>query len=78
MIDHALRSEVVISALDIRGLDTFIDISKTSSAVQKYTPQAAIEEDGTLSEFARATGGSFFQNNNDLSMVYVLNWHPRA
>jgi VWFA-related protein len=66
VIDHALRSQVVISALDIRGLDTFVDISKTSAAVQKYAPQAAMEEDGTLSEFANATGGAFFKNNNDL------------
>jgi VWFA-related protein len=66
VIDHALRSQVVISALDIRGLDTFVDISKTSAAVQKYAAQAGMEEDGTLSEFANATGGAFFKNNNDL------------
>jgi len=88
VIDHALRSQVVISALDIRGLDTFVDISTTSSVVQKYAPQAAMEEDGTLSEFARATGGSFFQNNNNLDAglrqiatapeyVYVLGFSPQ-
>ena len=88
VIDHALRLQVVISALDIRGLDTFVDISKTSAAVQKYAAQAGMEEDGTLSEFARATGGSFFQNNNNLDAglrqiatapeyVYVLGFSPQ-
>jgi VWFA-related protein len=88
VIDHALRTQVVISALDIRGLDTFVDISKTSSAVQKYVPQAAMEEDGTLSEFTKATGGAFFQNNNDLdaglrqiatapAYWYVLGFSPQ-
>ncbi len=88
VIDHALRSQVVISALDIRGLDTFVDISKTSAAVQKYAPQAGMEEDGTLSEFAKATGGAFFKNNNDLdaglrqiatapTYWYVLGFSPQ-
>ena len=88
VIDHALRSQVVISALEIRGLDTFVDVSKTSSAVQKYAAQAAMEEDGTLSEFAKATGGAFFQNNNDLdaglrqianapAYWYVLGFSPQ-
>jgi hypothetical protein len=78
----------VISALDIRGLDTFVDISKTSTAVQKYAAQAGMEEDGTLSEFANATGGAFFKNNNDLDAglrqiatapeyVYVLGFSPQ-
>jgi VWFA-related protein len=88
VIDHALRSQVVISALDIRGLDTYVDISKTSAAVQKYAAQAGMEEDGTLSEFANATGGAFFKNNNDLDAglrqiatapeyVYVLGFSPQ-
>jgi VWFA-related protein len=88
VIDHALRSQVVISAFDIRGLDTFVDISKTSAAVQKYAAQAGMEEDGTLSEFANATGGAFFKNNNDLDAglrqiatapeyVYVLGFSPQ-
>lgn len=88
VIDHALRSQVVISALDIRGLDTFVDISKTSAAVQKYAAQAGMEEDGTLSEFANATGGAFFKNSNDLDAglrliatapeyAYVLGFSPQ-
>ena len=88
VIDHALRSQVVISALDIRGLDTFVDISKTSAEVQKYAAQAGMEEDGTLSEFANATGGAFFKNNNDLDAglrqiatapeyLYVLGFSPQ-
>jgi VWFA-related protein len=88
VFDHALRSQVVISALDIRGLGTFVDISKTSAAVQKYAAQAAMEEGGTLSGFAKATGGAFFQNNNDLdaglrqvatapAYWYVLGFSPQ-
>ena len=88
VFDHALRSQVVISALDIRGLGTFVDISKASAAVQKYAAQAAMEEGGTLSGFAKATGGAFFQNNNDLdaglrqiatapAYWYVLGFSPQ-
>jgi VWFA-related protein len=88
VVDHALRSQVVISALDIRGLNTFVDISKTSAVVQKYAAQAGTEEDGTLSEFAKATGGAFFKNNNDLdaglrqiatapAYWYVLGFSPQ-
>ena len=74
-MDRAVRANVVISSLDARGLytvDLFGDISQStiSSAVagQKAT---YIREDATvkadvLAELAHGTGGSFFQNSNDL------------
>jgi VWFA-related protein len=76
VVDRALRSEVLISALDARGLYTVLpggDINKPgttsplSAAIElQYQSQSAEAEDDVLSDLADATGGTFFHNNNDL------------
>lgn len=76
IIDHALRSQVIISALDARGLyvvDPAGDISDPHSvppevAGQKviYLTDGARADDDVLADLAYGTGGSFVKNNNDL------------
>jgi len=101
IIDRALRSNVIISALDSRGLYTFDpagDISKTANpamfgdpAVAGYLTQirrTELETDSNvLAAVAAGTGGTFFENNNDLDegfrrvaatpdTAYVLGFSP--
>lgn len=75
-IERALRAQVVISALDARGLyvvDPLGDISNPSppspaSAIMKQqfaTMEASANAD-VLAIFAEGTGGTFFRNSNDL------------
>ena len=76
VIERAIHSEVMINALDARGLFTVTpggDISKPgptnafSGGVEiQYQTDSALAEDNVLSDLAYATGGNFFHNNNDL------------
>jgi VWFA-related protein len=76
VIDRALRSQVIISALDARGLYIIVpggDISKPgttntlSAAVEhQYETESDLAQSEILSDLAYATGGNFFHNNNDL------------
>jgi VWFA-related protein len=76
IIDRAVRSEVVISSLDPKGLAILM---REGDASQSYAPSAitiaatdntnsAREADATevLAEIAHGTGGEFFHNDNDL------------
>jgi VWFA-related protein len=75
VIDRAIRSNVIISALDARGLYTVIpggdaSTSNTSTASAsskaRYQAEAATAHADVLGEIADGTGGTFFHNNNDL------------
>jgi VWFA-related protein len=76
IIDRALRSQVIISALDARGLyvvDQAGDISDPHPvppqvAGQKmfYVTNGAAADDEILADLSYGTGGSFVKNNNDL------------
>jgi VWFA-related protein len=76
VIDRALRSQVIIGALDARGLYTIVpagDISKPgttnalSAAVEhQYETEGDLAQTEILSDLTYATGGNFFHNNNDL------------
>jgi VWFA-related protein len=76
IIDQALRSQVLISALDSKGLAILL---REGDATQAYMPSlTAIADPHTmesrresaavqvLAEVAYGTGGEFFHNNNDL------------
>ncbi len=74
-IDRAIRSNVTISAVDVRGLYTLIpggdasqrNFRQSSSIVkQQYQSESAQAEGDSLAELADGTGGTFFHNNNDL------------
>ena len=74
VIDHALRAQVVISALDPRGLALLTGeldasrqwISGQPGTAQRLDTQRELVAASVLSEVARGTGGEFFHNNNDL------------
>jgi VWFA-related protein len=76
IIDRALHANVVVSALDARGLyaDPLMgDASKpaptnmvTAVLESQYHSTAALVNSDILSEFAYGTGGALFHNNNDL------------
>lgn len=96
LLDRAARENVVISSLDARGLytDPAYDASKQGSRTMQasilksqYDREAASAQADVLAELADGTGGTFFQNNNDLfaglnrvatapDFVYLLGFSP--
>jgi hypothetical protein len=75
LIQRALRSNVIVNALDGRGLyaDTGLgDISQKGAPVAaapyeaQYRIASASADDDIMAEFADGTGGTFFHNSNDL------------
>jgi VWFA-related protein len=71
LFDQALAANVIINALDARGLYAGnIDASEGPNATIGLSPQdqlnASQESANAMSELANGTGGTFFQNNNDL------------
>ena len=95
ILDRAIRSNIVINSLDARGLDPQMpDISKRTYDVnadrikQQYDRSAALAQADVLAEFAHGTGGTFFENSNDLDAgfrrltatpdyYYVLGFSPQ-
>jgi VWFA-related protein len=99
--ERALRSNVVVNALDPRGLYVIIpggDASVQSGTIASLGALSAKKYDiirneysfaeDVLSNFASATGGTFFHNSNDLDkgfrqvgtlseVYYVLTFSPR-
>ena len=72
-IDRAVRSQVVISSLDPRGLapPKESDASRSSifgrpGSVERLDSQREIAASDVLAEVAQDTGGEYFRNNNDL------------
>jgi VWFA-related protein len=79
IIDRAIRANVVINALDVRGLATEAkDVSRTTGALQgtqlssyvAYREQMDHEvfnaQSDVMAEVAAGTGGTFYHNSNDL------------
>ena len=78
IVDHALHSYVLISALDARGLYTVaLDANRTrsptssivSDTLQLLRAEMSADAD-VLAEVTLATGGSFIQNNNDFDKAF--------
>ncbi|MFZ0959194.1 MAG: VWA domain-containing protein [Candidatus Sulfotelmatobacter sp.] len=100
VVDRAVRSQVIINALDARGLYTLLpggDASSPGSAsggaaavglkLQYQTADASANSD-VMATLADGTGGTFFQNSNDLDeglrrvstapeYYYVLGFTPQ-
>jgi VWFA-related protein len=75
ILDRAIRSKVVVSSLDARGLYTTVagaDASDRFFSPQwrtlrtQYDISSAAAQADVLAELADGTGGTFFHNNNDL------------
>ncbi|HEX4138602.1 MAG TPA: VWA domain-containing protein [Bryobacteraceae bacterium] len=97
LMDRAIRANVTISSLDARGLYTLIlggDASTPAGfaavSVQKnqMVSATAFANADVMAELAAATGGTFFQNNNDFvegfkriaaqpEFIYVLGFSPQ-
>jgi len=83
--DRALHSYVTINALDARGVYTvMLDASTDRAPTPTIAPQMmallraeAMADADVLSDLAYSTGGTFFQNNNDLDKGFQqLNTPP--
>ena len=74
VMDRAIRNNVTINAIDIRGLwtDPTFDASQRVNSIaaqrtiSQYLNWAMQSEGDTLAEIAHATGGQFFHNNNSM------------
>jgi VWFA-related protein len=78
LIDHALRSQVVISALDPKGLAILMREADTSrsyipatnpgmlEAAHRMDSERELVATAVLANVAEGTGGEFFHNSNDL------------
>ena len=98
ILDRAVRANVLINSLDARGLwvDPMVDASRSGGAAtsafmslkQQYDRFSAAAQADVLAEMAYGTGGSFFENNNDLDAgvrqlatapeyYYVLGFSPQ-
>jgi VWFA-related protein len=76
IVNRALRSDIVINAIDARGLYTVVpggDISQHPNGSMlmqgyeaQYQMQSATAEAFVLGDLASSTGGFFFHNSNDL------------
>ena len=75
LMERAVHAGVVINALDARGVYTDLpDVSETrppipqiAGVVQQYRTQELAADSDIMADFADATGGAFFHNNNDLN-----------
>jgi hypothetical protein len=75
ILDRAVRTNVMISALDARGLyTTELDASQqgaysasAQALISQYQHASALADEDVMAELADGTGGSYFHNNNDLN-----------
>jgi hypothetical protein len=78
IMDRAIRSSVLINALDARGLYTdTTDISRqgtnpvTEMVLQQMERQTSRAQADVMAELAAGTGATFFQNSNDLDAGFA-------
>ena len=92
LIDRAVRSNIVIHTLDVKGLATSGvsgDSQRPSSPQRLQLTSAEVSAQGeVMAEFAYGTGGTYFHNSNDLDegfrrtadppeYIYVLGFSPQ-
>ena len=92
LIETALRSEIVVNTLDVRGLYTPVASPNSTHPANpvarfKFDREESSSESEILASLAYSTGGTFFHSNNDLDegfrrtteapeYVYVLGFSP--
>jgi VWFA-related protein len=93
LVDYAIRANIVVHTLDVRGLYT---AAASGNQIHPANPvlkfgldrDAALTQGEVMAELAYGTGGMFFHNNNDLNegfhrtadapeYVYVLGFSPQ-
>jgi len=93
LIDLALRSDIVVNTLDVRGLTAPIPSPNSSHPANpvvrdRLDREEALERSDVMANMAYSTGGTFFHNNNDLDegfrrtadkpeYIYVLGFSPQ-
>jgi len=98
ILAHAIKAQVLINSLDARGVwvdptnsaDRTRKVAETDLPIKKqqYDHRAASMQADVLAEIADGTGGSLFQNNNDLDQglrelaaapdsYYILEFSPQ-
>lgn len=93
LTDRALRSDIVVNTLDVRGLSTPVPAPNASHPADpvmraRLDREEASERNDVLANLAYSTGGTFFHNNNDLDegfrrtadtpeFIYVLGFSPQ-
>jgi len=65
ILHMAAKRDVLIYTIDSRGLDGAISAA-AAPVLQLETEAAALESGDPLQQLARATGGTYFHNSNDL------------
>jgi VWFA-related protein len=93
LIDRALRADIVVNTLDVRGLSTPVPAPNASHPADpvmrgRLDRDEALERTDVLANLAYSTGGTFFHNSNDLDegfrrtadtpeYLYVLGFSPQ-
>jgi VWFA-related protein len=88
ILERAIKANVIISSLDARGLYTDPAYDVSSRGGRGATLSAAIARSNIMAELAAGTGGTFYQNSNDLDegfrrlaaapeYVYLLGFSPQ-
>jgi VWFA-related protein len=93
LIDRAVRRDIVVNTLDVRGLYTVglaPNSMRPSDPVQRVRldRDEALARSDVMADLAYGTGGTFFHNNNDMNegfrrtadapeYVYVLGFSPQ-
>jgi VWFA-related protein len=88
ILERAIKANVIISTLDARGLFTDPSLDASTRGGRSGSLSAAIARADILAELASGTGGTFYQNSNDLDegfrrlaaapeYVYLLGFSPQ-
>ena len=88
ILERAIKANVIISSLDARGLFTDPSYDASTRGGRGGSLSAAIARSNLLAELAAGTGGTFYQNSNDLDegfrrlaaapeYVYLLGFSPQ-
>lgn len=89
LMDGALRSDIIVSTLDIRGLVQLNSVASDNGAAAAYLRESSEAASDLLQSMADITGGTFFHNSNDLDdgfrrtaatpeYSYVLGFSPTS
>ena len=92
LTESALRSQIVVNTLDVRGLYTPVPAPNQAHPANpvvrfRYDREEAAAQGEVMASLAYSTGGTFFHNNNDLDegfrrtadapeYIYVLGFSP--
>ena len=88
ILERAIKANVIVNTLDARGLFTDPSYDASSRGGRGGSLSAAVARSNILAELAAGTGGTFYQNSNDLDegfrrlaaapeYVYLLGFSPQ-